>query len=799
MLNMTIRFSALLFLFINSFLSAQQTGPFTPFEINSKWGFKNATGKIVRPAEFDKEPRLLSCNPLDSLSTAQFWIVVKSKKEGLLDYSLKELLPCSYLSVSGFYDEMLCDCCNNYFSVQNNSGYAVYDSRKRKFVSGFDYLDLTLADYDQLLVVAKKEVKSDTGQVSRTGVILIGDTFKTIIPVCNEVIYRSSNEMGTEWILGWGFFLFKNNGKMGVYDKWGKLLAPFEYEDIDYMSSDGVFILQKSNGKYLANRHGKILYGPLDDIKRPVSYRDSVYYTIIKNGKYALLDRRLNEISPMINDSVEVTYYGNWIRLKQNGKWSLFTVHGKKFELDLTSETEGHNVYYNDSASIYVFKQNEKWGVINNEGKITVKPVFNEVEMIKKAEDDRYSNRVRMLKGFTDEGVCIIDMSGKIIASKPNLEVMDYRKYMKLQCRGVKNKKDITEEALFDWNGKALLPFTEGEYRIWLNGSVAKVENTRSVKKNGNSFQAQDYYAFDTLMRPVNQKPWSFTGAVSDKRVRVNTGGYMNCSGSVNGGTWGYLDEKGEVVIPAKYAYVKDFNNGLAGVYEGGQYNDGAEGGEWKLIDVNGKNILPAGLSLDMEFRPEDNFGFYKTLVYHSETETSVYGLLGPGGKQIFPPVFSDIKSFNGNTSICQTPAGKYGMMDNKGRMIFDTLYDEIEKFCPFSANNDSFLYVLKKDSLYGIYTKGGKAILPMKNTFIKATTYQEYITMGTPGKMGFFSLRTMDWIIKPEFDALFYPGEKYIGVIKDGKSGIINWDGKMLMLAKEKLAFDNSVFLRSR
>ena len=54
-------------------------------------------------------------------------------------------------------------------------------------------------------------------------------------------------------------------------------------------------------------------------------------------------------------------------------------------------------------------------------------------------------------------------------------------------------------------------------------------------------------------------------------------------------GGWGFIDKKGNEVIPCMYDYAFDFSEGYAAVMLGGK---GSLSGKWGFIDKTGKPLL---------------------------------------------------------------------------------------------------------------------------------------------------------------------------------------------------------------
>ncbi len=77
-------------------------------------------------------------------------------------------------------------------------------------------------------------------------------------------------------------------------------------------------------------------------------------------------------------------------------------------------------------------------------------------------------------------------------------------------------------------------------------------------------------------------KRFNFIGDYGDGLYPVNHGGSPNQHGFMTGGKWGYIDQRGELVIPYRYDDAEPFSDGLAQVRVGQQ---------WFFVDRQGKTV----------------------------------------------------------------------------------------------------------------------------------------------------------------------------------------------------------------
>lgn len=162
---------------------------------------------------------------------------------------------------------------------------------------------------------------------------------------------------------------------------------------------------------------------------------------------------------------------------------------------------------------------------------------------------------------------------------------------------------------------------------------------------------------------------------------------------------WGYIDKKGETVLPALYDYATAFYNNRAIV----EIN-----GKMQIIDKTGKNIL--NRQYDDIYRDNESFLFiYK--------DNEKYGLMNASGVIITDALYDDIGSFSSGLAYVQA-GSKYGYIDTKGTIKISVIYDDAYAFM-----ND--LAVVEKNGLYGYINKKGDVVIDF--TFSYATNFDEY------------------------------------------------------------------------
>ena len=174
-----------------------------------------------------------------------------------------------------------------------------------------------------------------------------------------------------------------------------------------------------------------------------------------------------------------------------------------------------------------------------------------------------------------------------------------------------------------------------------------------------------------------------------------------DCISVEYGGQWGFINENGEYIIPPKFDNIVMAKNNLIIFSEGGQIdksNDCIKNSKWGLMNDQFFEIIPAKYSY---LRQLDNGLFAAAILIGTQYK---WGLLSAAGKEITPFKYSQIYNSDNNYIIAnigssiqkhydetlQYHNGIWGYLDMKG--------NEIKPFI-FAEYLDDFLY---KDELVG-------------------------------------------------------------------------------------------------
>lgn len=171
----------------------------------------------------------------------------------------------------------------------------------------------------------------------------------------------------------------------------------------------------------------------------------------------------------------------------------------------------------------------------------------------------------------------------------------------------------------------------------------------------------------------------------------------------------GYINTKGEIVIPFVYYSISPFHDSVTVVYQIGRA-DGSGNARVSIIDMKGKILVdeaPTAYS-------------YETYFVHGLARIMRefrHGFMDKSGKIVIPAKYDDVRDFSeGKAAVKFTNSldeSKWGYIDEKGSVVIDFLF----KNEPTSFS-DNRAFILGTDNKWGIIDETGKIIVePKYNT----------------------------------------------------------------------------------
>ena len=215
----------------------------------------------------------------------------------------------------------------------------------------------------------------------------------------------------------------------------------------------------------------------------------------------------------------------------------------------------------------------------------------------------------------------------------------------------------------------------------------------------------------------------------------------------------GYLNVKGEEVIPCIYEDAAPFSEGLACVYLDGKYG---------FIGKGGETVLP--------FIYDQASSFREGVAYFSRGEE--YGFIDREGNVVLELTECEsISSFREGLA-CFSVGGKYGYLDKSGEVVIEPVYDDAGYFYDGLA-------VIVEGGLKGVIGKDSEEILPPEYTWIQT---EDNCIIAEKGEQVSYFDREGNLILEPPFDFVIpVPGRELLVVQNEKQEyGIVDYAGQI-------------------
>jgi len=226
------------------------------------------------------------------------------------------------------------------------------------------------------------------------------------------------------------------------------------------------------------------------------------------------------------------------------------------------------------------------------------------------------------------------------------------------------------------------------------------------------------------------------------------------------GGTCGYIDNTGKIVIPPQFEFVFDFSEGLAAVV----IND-----KVGYIDMTGKIVIPP------QFERVGEEGFKERLA-RVEIDGK-FGFIDKTGKIIIQPKFENVGGFSEGLARVEM-GGKWGFIDRTGKTLIPPRFSVAQVFSEGLAK-----VVVSSGGKHGYIDKSGKIVIEPKFEGVEmGNNFSEGLAnIMVDGKAGFID-KVGNIVIPPQFDGVGRFSDGRALVLVGGKMGYIDKTGKTVI-----------------
>lgn len=390
----------------------------------------------------------------------------------------------------------------------------------------------------------------------------------------------------------------------------------------------------------------------------------------------------------------------------------------------------------NSNKDLYPFKDNGKWGYINQEGEVVIKPQFEDAcDFVGNyaavlLDSTMLNSKLELGWVWHRSHWCIIDKKGKI-----------------------QQKDDLA------------IPFYDS-IEITTDGYVI----------GGQGTSVGDRPCVNIIRIKDGKRLFlSSIGRMYCDEIRFNTMEDLQKEGllaihDIEEDAWGFMDIRDTIVIKPQYAYVIGFSDGIASVQD-------KESGKYYLIDKTGKRTTEQEYeSMIWPLAPN----LYSVLIGEK------YGFINSKGEIIVEPKFDDIvDGFNANdllyVKIFENNELKYAYVNKAGEIVIGP-YVELGLG---DSQDNILLYGVRDSTGYkeGYLDMKGNVIISPR--FSHASDFSEGLAWAHTAegeKYGYID-RTGEFVIQPTFDSADQFQKCGLAVVKkEEKTGVIDKTGKYIL-----------------
>ena len=826
-------------------------------KIGDKWGLLGSDGKELIPVIYD-------WIYLEEYSKHKIIRFKLDGKWGLFDVDLKTILPAKYEMILHFQGHYLNEINDpykknnrkllNYFKAKKAGKWGVIDETDKTILS-FKYDDIAyiLKPYLFYTLVKQPNLRLSGPQTAMCGTRMPAPVSKNffvvkkgnkgkIITRDEKVIYTIKNYQ-TEWKynqsgvvfytnkngkLKHNIFIIKKNNRLGIVSAKGKLLLPFEYEDVSYQY-ENIFHIKKA-GKYgIVNSFGDILQPPVydkiyghqvtldnkhgilkpdhtsllfpiafDNIKKHEKYNGGFYSPhklihVQKGHKEGLLNEKGDEILPLGNQKIVLNK--NCLFIKKDTLWGMMD-----YDLSILLNIEYDSILTNKSVKqMFVVKKKSKFGLWNISKKDWEIPLeYDSIKIRSKYEVLVQKNHKWGLFQFTSGEMTAVKYD-EIKRSKGRVgdqwEILAPHKNQQKQIAQAEKRK---QQGIQERSGKYGVIGKDDQWlltpqheKIWDNGSFYTI-----IQNDKKGIMASDGRY---IIKPEYEEvPYE----IGDMFLRTK-----------KNGKWGIINTKNEIIIPFSYDRIEKLKDGILKVLNGDYWTMiNMEGNpicessfssiskirsyenKFKpalfhvtkhylagIIDEEGNEIIPCRFQGINRIIPTKHHGLTPELFPVKNREKWGYAL--KGGEVVIPFQFDDAFYFNGNMAIVKNEEN-YFLINKKGAIINDEGYVKVVSINP----ETDLAIVVNKQGKYGAINSAGKEIIPLIYGRLEepsARIGRRRYEFSLNGKKGVIDYKGM--VIIPEYSGAGTDRLK-LGIIAGKKSTLRGFSGKFLL----KKQYDN-------
>ncbi len=548
----------------------------------------------------------------------------------------------------------------------------------------------------------KKENKRNFKKIIKMLLLIVALIMVTI--VINNLI--RNKKITQEEVTEYNYFITSIDGKSGVIDKTGKTIVEPQYDYVQIPNpSKPIFVClydysadsKEYTSKVLNGNNKEILtnYKNVQAIPNNNTSINNSYQTQIlrykENDKYGVVSINGKKITPAIYESIETLEYKDGIlKVEKDGKYGLIDLNGEEIvKTEYNSiETDGYyyeNSKYEKAGYIVNIRTDEgyRYGYINYKGRQTLDTMYTNIKRITEIKDDNV--------------VYLITYNNGKAGILKNGQTLIENKYESIEFDGTNNILMLQQNAkqgVYDLEGNMILPI--------------QYENITFAGKYINAYKDGKLLVFDVTGTLQSEDSYKSLITVANGKYSIT----MNRDNK-----YGVIDSNKTNILENKYSYIE---------YAFDNYFIVSLDEKTGIVDGNNNIIIPIEKDIVQNIRgtntiqvinsSDNTFELYNKKMEKVSTQTDARIYIKDnyieiasannieyfdfdGNKQEAKSIFSENKIF------AQQKDGKWGYVDKNGNTVVEFKYEmatDINKY-GFGA--------FKLDGKWGVIDQNGNVI----------------------------------------------------------------------------------------
>ena len=473
-----------------------------------------------------------------------------------------------------------------------------------------------------------------------------------------------------------------------------------------------------------------------------VAIQNYEYFILRQDGKYGVINKKgdivihpeyTNVIIPNPQKAVFVCYdeNNNTKVLNQNNE-QIFSEYTQLEPIKLKNIAS--DLMY--EKNLLTYEQDEKQGLINLEGEVVAKPIYESIEGLP-----------------YKEGELLVKIEGKygVVNNKGNYLVdSDYDQI------AVDNY--TTEEEGYKHAGYIVSNTTENGYRygyvdvdgnVLLEPEYTEVSRITNVKDDDNIYLVVAQNGQYGMIKNQEQ-------IIENEYQSISYNSESNTLTLEKTKRYGVATLDGKIVIPVEFAQIDSTGKNIYATDVDGNVKVYQEDGNPAEIESN-VYILETG---------NENYQ-----IKIDNTQGSVYSILNKDGEQITTQNYSYINYLYDNYFIVSVTGGKVGVINDKEEPIIEIQYDSIEKV----EGTDYIITRLSENSSTQLYDKNFKQLCEMTNSIVQ--TEENYVKVYNNTETKYFDLEGNE-----KQNAEILSNNQIYAKSQDGKWGFVDKSGNIVV-----------------